>query len=144
MSDLLDRVEQRIRTRRLFRPGQPILVAVSGGADSVVLLHMLHQLARKHQWQLTAAHFNHRLRGRSSDADERLVRRAAERLNMPVVTDEADVRAFARTQKLSLEMAARKLRHDFLARAAAQGRISSVALAHGVSFTRLFRLVTYA
>ena len=80
MSDLLDHVEQSIRARRLLRPGQPILVAVSGGVDSVVLLHLLHELAPKHRWQLTAAHFNHRLRGRSSDADERLVRRTAERL----------------------------------------------------------------
>jgi tRNA(Ile)-lysidine synthase len=130
VSDLLDRVEQRIRTRRLFRPGQSILVAVSGGVDSVVLLHVLHQLARKHRWQLTAAHFNHRLRGRSSEADERLVRRMAEHLKVPVLTEGADVRAFARAQKLSLEMAARKLRHDFLARAAARGHIRSVALAH--------------
>jgi tRNA(Ile)-lysidine synthase len=58
------------------------------------------------------------------------VRRTAERLKVPVVTEGADVRAFARTQKLSLEMAARKLRHDFLARAATRGRIRSVALAH--------------
>jgi tRNA(Ile)-lysidine synthase len=130
VSELLDHVEQSIRTRRLFRPGQPILVAVSGGVDSVVLLHVLHELARKHHWQLTAAHFNHQLRGRSSDADERLVRRTAERLKVPALTEGADVRAVARTQKLSLEMAARKLRHDFLARAAAQGRIPSVALAH--------------
>ena len=96
----------------------------------MVLLHVLHQLSRKHQWQLTAAHFNHRLRGRSSDADERLVRRTAERMQVPMIIEGADVRTFARTQKLSLEMAARKLRHDFLARATAQGRIPSVALAH--------------
>ena len=96
----------------------------------MVLLHVLHELARKHHWQLTAAHLNHRLRGRSSEADERLVRRTAERLKVPVLTEGAEVRAFARTQKLSLEMAARKLRHDFLARAAAQGGIPSVALAH--------------
>jgi tRNA(Ile)-lysidine synthase len=130
VSYLLDQIEQSIRARRLFRPGQRILVAVSGGADSVVLLHLLHELARKHRWQLTAAHFNHRLRGRSSDADERLVRCVAERLKVPFLTDGADVRAFARAQKLSLEMAARKLRHDFLARAAARRRIPSVALAH--------------
>jgi tRNA(Ile)-lysidine synthase len=98
--------------------------------DSLVLLHLLHELAGKHRWQLTAAHFNHRLRGRSSDADERLVRGTAERLKVPVLTEGADVRAFARRENLSLEMAARKLRHDFLARAAAQGRIPSVALAH--------------
>jgi tRNA(Ile)-lysidine synthase len=130
VSDLLDQVEQSIRARRLFRPGQRILVAVSGGVDSMVLLHLLHQLARKHHWQLTVAHLNHRLRGRSSDADERLVRRTAGRLRLPVLIEGADVRTFARTQKLSLEMAARKLRHDFLARAAAHGRIPSVALAH--------------
>jgi tRNA(Ile)-lysidine synthase len=98
--------------------------------DSLVLLHLLHELARKHRWQLTAAHFNHRLRGRSSDADERLVRRTAERLKVPVLTEGADVRAFARRENLSLEMAARELRHDFLARTAVQGRIPSVALAH--------------
>jgi tRNA(Ile)-lysidine synthase len=130
VSDLPDHVEQCIRARRLFRPGQPILVAVSGGVDSLVLLHLLRGLARKHRWQLTAAHFNHRLRGRSSDADARLVRRTAEQLKVPVLIEGADVRTFARTAKLSLEMAARKLRHDFLARAAAQRRIPSVALAH--------------
>src|ERR1017187_7300356 len=96
----------------------------------MVLLHVLHELARKHHWQLTAAHFNHRLRGRSSDADERLVRRTAEELKVPVLVEGADVRAYAQTQKLSLEMAARKLRHDFLARVAAQGRMPGVALAH--------------
>jgi tRNA(Ile)-lysidine synthase len=96
----------------------------------MVLLHVLHELARKHHWQLTAAHFNHRLRGRSSDADERLVRRTAEELKVPVLVERADVRAYAQIQKLSLEMAARKLRHDFLARVAAQGCMPDVALAH--------------
>ncbi len=130
MSELLNHVEQSIRARRLFRPEQRILVAVSGGVDSMVLLDVLHQLAGKYQWQLTVAHLNHRLRGRSSDADERLVRRTAKRLKLPMVIEGADVRAFARAQGLSLEMAARRLRHDFLAGAAARRQIPSVALAH--------------
>jgi len=67
-------------------------VAVSGGADSMVLLHVLHGLAAKHRWQLTVAHLNHQLRGRSSAADERLVRRTAERLKLPVLVEGADVR----------------------------------------------------
>ena len=75
-------------------------------------------------------HLNHQLRGRSSDADERLVRKTAERLELPVVVERADVRGFARKQKLSLEMAARKVRHEFLARTAAQKKISTIALAH--------------
>ena len=130
MSELLHHVEQSILGRRLFRPGQRILAAVSGGADSMVLLHVLHELAEKHKWRLTVAHFNHRLRGRSSDADEGLVRRTAGRLKLPVVVEAAEVRELARAQRLSLEMAARKLRHEFLARTARGRDIPTVALAH--------------
>jgi tRNA(Ile)-lysidine synthase len=96
----------------------------------MVLLHLLQELAPRHRWRLTVAHLNHQLRGRSSEADERLVRRTGARLKLPVVAARADVRQFARAQKLSLEMAARKLRHDFLAAAAARRRIPTIALAH--------------
>jgi tRNA(Ile)-lysidine synthase len=130
VSELLQHVEKSILARRLFRPRQRILVAVSGGTDSMVLLHVLHELARKHKWRLTVAHLNHRLRGRSSDADEGLVRRTAGRLKLPIVVEAADVRELARARGLSLEMAARKLRHDFLARTARRRRIPIVALAH--------------
>jgi tRNA(Ile)-lysidine synthase len=130
VTELQNHLDQSIHTRRLFRPGQRILVAVSGGVDSMVLLYLLHDLAPKHGWRLTLAHLNHQLRGRSSDADERLVRRAAARLKLPVVAGRVDVRKLARTEKLSLEMAARKARHDFLARAAARRRMPTVALAH--------------
>ena len=109
MSELLSHVEQSIRARRLFVPGQRILVAVSGGLDSMVLLHLLHELAPRHGWQLTAAHLNHQLRGPSSDADERLVRRAAKRLRLPLKVERADVKRLARTQPLSLDFAHRKI-----------------------------------
>jgi len=130
VSGLQSHVEQTIHTRRLFLPGQRILVAVSGGVDSIVLLHLLHQLSRKNHWRLTVAHLNHRLRGRSSDADERLVRRAAAKLKLPVAVERVDVRRLARTLKLSLEMAARYVRHEFLARTAAHRQIPAIALAH--------------
>ena len=96
----------------------------------MVLLHVLHELAEKHSWKLTVAHFNHQLRGRSSDADERLVRRTAEQLKLPFVCGRADVRKFALEEKSSVEMAARRLRHDFFARSALARRIPTVALAH--------------
>ena len=130
MRELLDYVDRSIQTRRLFRPGQRILVAVSGGVDSMVLLHLLRELAPRHGWQLTAAHLNHQLRGRSSDADERLVRRTAQKLMVPLVVGRAAVRESARSRKLSLEMAARELRHDFLARTARRRHTPTVALAH--------------
>jgi tRNA(Ile)-lysidine synthase len=128
--ELPKKVEESIRARRLLARGQRLLVAVSGGLDSVVLLHVLHGLGAKHGWQLTVAHLNHRLRGAASEADERLVRRTAKRLGLPIRVERADVRRFARSHRLSLEMAARRLRHEFLARTAAQLGISSIALAH--------------
>jgi tRNA(Ile)-lysidine synthase len=123
-------VEQTIRTHRLFVRGQRILVGVSGGVDSVVLLHVLNGLAPAYGWELVVAHLNHRLRGPSSTADERLVRRTAEHLGHRLCVEWADVRGFARQHSLSVEMAARKVRHEFLARTAAQLQIPTVALAH--------------
>jgi len=130
VSELLDQIERNLRTRRLLRRGEPVFVAVSGGLDSMVLLHILHHLAASNGWRLAVAHLNHQLRARSSDADERLVMRIAKRLGLPALSERADVRAFGSHHKLSLEMAARRLRHDFLARAAVQMSISTVALAH--------------
>jgi tRNA(Ile)-lysidine synthase len=130
VNELPDHFEQSTRRHALLRHGQSLLVAVSGGVDSMVLLHLLHRLARRNSWRLTVAHLNHGLRGRSSDADERLVVRVAKKLGLAVVVERADVKQFAREQKLSIEMAARKLRHDFLARTALRLKIKTIALAH--------------
>ena len=130
MSELPRHVEQSIRARGLLMRGQGFLVAVSGGVDSMVLMQVLHDLAPAQGWRLIVAHMNHALRGQSSDADERLVRRAAETLKLPVRVERADVRRFARAHGFSLEMAARKVRHDFLARTAAQLGIRSIGLGH--------------
>jgi len=130
VTDLLHRAESEIQNRRLLSRGQGILVAVSGGVDSMVLLRVLHSLAPENRWRICVAHFNHRLRGRASDADEKLVRKTAAALKLPVVAESADVKAFAAKSKLSLEMAARKLRHEFLARAALKQKIKTIALAH--------------
>ena len=130
MTDLLQRVAENIARRQLLKRGQKILVAVSGGADSLVLLRILHSLAKKNRWHISVAHFNHRLRGRAGDADEKLVRQTAAALKLPFVVESADVKKFAAQSKLSVEMAARKLRHEFLARAATRQKTSVVALAH--------------
>jgi tRNA(Ile)-lysidine synthase len=96
----------------------------------MVLLEVLSRLAGQHRWGLAVAHFNHRLRGRSSDADERLVATTARKLGLRFVRGEADVRRRAAERKLSTEMAARELRHEFLARTARRLKISTIALAH--------------
>lgn len=127
---MLQQVEQTILQKRLLRDGAKVLVAVSGGVDSIVLLEVLARLAGRHGWRLAVAHFNHKLRGRSSDADERFVLKTAAKLNLKCLTGRADVRQYARRHKLSIEMAARELRHKFLARTARKLKISTIALAH--------------
>ena len=96
----------------------------------MVLLDLLHQLSKTYGWKITLAHFNHQLRGRRSDADETLVKKTADKLKLKFVAGSGDVKKFAQHNKLSVEMAARKLRHEFLARTAKRLRIETVALAH--------------
>lgn len=96
----------------------------------MALLHLLHALATKRRWKLFVAHFNHQLRGRSSDADERLVRRTAQSLGLKFFSGRAAVKTYARQRKQSIEMAARQLRHEFFARTAAKLNCRTIALAH--------------
>jgi tRNA(Ile)-lysidine synthase len=130
VSEFLQRAESEIQNRRLLARGRKILVAVSGGADSMVLLRVLTALAQKNRWQICVAHFNHQLRGRASAADEKMVRKTAADLALPVFVGRADVKTFAAKSKFSIEMAARKLRHEFFARTAKAQKVSVVALAH--------------
>jgi len=130
MKNLLEHVEQSIRERKLLRPGTRILVAVSGGLDSIVLLHLLHDLTPRFDWELHLAHFNHQLRGQASDADERFVRKVAIRLGLPVLVGRGAVKSFAKRKGVSMEMAARELRHKFLAKTARQLNCSVLAVAH--------------
>ena len=96
----------------------------------MVLLHLLASFASRHGWRLTVGHFNHQLRGRSSDADERLVRRTARRLGLKCAVGSSDVRDFAKEHGISIEMAARKCRHEFLARVAVEHQARVISLAH--------------
>ena len=95
-----------------------LVVAVSGGLDSMVLLHSLARLRRKFPWQLTVAHCHHGLRGIDADGDADWVRAQSAALGLPCIVEEVSVRAAAEASRESLEMAARRLRHAFLARAA--------------------------
>jgi tRNA(Ile)-lysidine synthase len=130
VNNLLERIEESIRERTLFRRSERILVAVSGGVDSMVLLHLLHALAARNRWELFVAHFNHQLRGRSSDADERFVRKTAVALGLPFSAGRGSVKALAKEWGQSIEMVARGLRHEFFARTAKRLRIRVVVLAH--------------
>jgi tRNA(Ile)-lysidine synthase len=121
-----------IRSGRLLRPGERIMLAVSGGADSLALMYVLHSLttAGLLKVDLSVVHINHRLRGAAADADEEFVNHQASKLNLPVTTRRIDVRRYARENKLSIETGARKLRIEALLEAAENAGFSLIATAH--------------
>jgi tRNA(Ile)-lysidine synthase len=112
---------------RRFSPNERYLVGLSGGRDSVALLHWLVDSSYK---KLICCHLNHQLRGRASDADARFVRKLADRCDVDLVIGSAKVRALASEQKLSIEAAAREARYKFFAQVAKRKRIRTIFLAH--------------
>jgi tRNA(Ile)-lysidine synthase len=106
------------------------VVAVSGGADSVCLLHLLHHLAGEFELQLHVAHFNHFLRGAEADADARLVAELADRFNLPASFGCGDVAAVAAATHRSLEAVAHDLRWAFLQSVRRRSGAAAVATGH--------------
>jgi tRNA(Ile)-lysidine synthase len=110
--------------------GRRILVGVSGGGDSVALLHGLHALADQERLQLVAAHLDHGIRGAAAADDAAWTAELCERLEIPLVLESADVPAYARERGLNLEEAARDVRYQFFERVAVAANCSHVAVAH--------------
>jgi tRNA(Ile)-lysidine synthase len=116
-----------------FPPDSRYLVGVSGGRDSIVLLHHLLNLGYR---RLIVCHLNHQLRGRSSQADSRFVEKLVATWNKKIVAhidfepSSADVRALAKRKKTSIETAAREARYSFFAGVAKRRRCHTIFLAH--------------
>ena len=109
----------------MLEPGQRAGIAVSGGADSVCLLHLLLELAPRMEWHLTVMHLDHGLRGDESRADAEFVRRMAEGLGLPFVLRQADLGSGG-----NLEQAARRARMAFFREAITAGAVDRVAVGH--------------
>jgi len=115
------------RLSRDFPPQARYLIGVSGGRDSVALLHWLINLGYK---KLIVCHLNHQLRGRSSDADARFVEKLAAKYGVNFELGAANVRALAKKKKMSIETAAREARYSFFAKVAKGQRRGTIFLAH--------------
>jgi tRNA(Ile)-lysidine synthase len=124
------RFAEHLKSLTWFRPGLKIGVGVSGGADSVAFLTLLAKLRGELGVVLSAVHFNHKLRGKASDADEKFVAALAEKFGVTLHVGHADVAAKAKREKANLEDAARRARYGFFARLAEQGMVDFVATAH--------------
>lgn len=114
----------------MFNRPDSVLVAVSGGPDSVVLAHVLHSLAAEYSLRMAIAHLNHSLRGRESERDAEFVIAYARQLDVPIYSEKKDVRAYRRSRRLSLEEAARKIRYEFFDMVAVRHGYNKIALGH--------------
>ena len=125
--NLIEKVKAAIERGGLIPSGATVIVGVSGGADSVALLHILHRLG----YPLIAAHLNHGIRGAEADGDEAFVKELCAKLGIKCVSAKTNVPALAKEKGISLEMAAREARHSFF-RSQVESRKSKVviALAH--------------
>ncbi len=127
---VLARVRHAIQQYHLISPGETVVVGVSGGPDSLCLLHVLRRLSPDLSINLHVAHLNHCIRGAEADADAAFVASLASEWNLPATIDAVDVLALARTHKLAPEEAARRARYAFLARVAARLEAHSIAVGH--------------
>ena len=130
MIEIESRVMSFLRRHCLIRSRETIVVGVSGGADSVCLLHMLAGWQKEFDINLHVAHLNHQLRGAESEGDAKYVADLGQRLDIPVTIGELDVAAYRSRRSCSIEEAARELRYDFLAEVAGDIGAQRVAIGH--------------
>lgn len=133
-----------IKAQGLLKKGEKLGVAISGGADSVALLHVLCSLADSLGIYVCALHFEHGIRGEASLADMALVKEFCKALCVPLYIGQENVIALAKTKKLNLEAAARSARYGFFEQARDKYKIDKIAIAHhsdDYAETLLFHLV---
>lgn len=125
-----EQVKQVIADEALIHNGDCIVVAVSGGPDSVALLHILFSLKEQYGWSLVVAHVNHRFRGEEADRESDFVAELAATLGLPCEVGIIDVPAYIAQSGLNGQVAAREKRYEFLHRVAEQYGAQRIALAH--------------
>lgn len=145
LNELLKKVENFLINEMLIDSSTKIIVAVSGGVDSVTLLDALAVFADKYKFQLFVAHFNHNLRAENSNRDAEFVKKLAKEYALPFHTANGKVKKFSEKNSISIETAARILRYNFFERISRSLNADFVATAHTANdsvetfFINLFR-----
>ena len=127
---LVAEVQRFIEANELLRPGAKVIVSVSGGADSMALLSLLHKLESAYRLTLVVVHVNHQLRGKEAVRDDRFVERYADKLGLPFHRMDVDVKALKQRTGLSMQHAARQLRYGALRSLCRSLAATHIALGH--------------
>lgn len=127
---LIKTVGATIKAYRMIEPGDSVLVGVSGGPDSVALLHIILSLAQQFSIRVGVAHLNHSLRQKDSDDDAEFVASFARNFDLPCYIKKEDVSKYRHEKKLSLEEAARIVRYRFFESVAEKYMFNKIALGH--------------
>jgi tRNA(Ile)-lysidine synthase len=130
VSNFLRTVEKTIVAYGMLKPKDSVVVGVSGGPDSVALLHVLFLIAPRYSLKLGVAHLNHCLRGNDSDKDARFVDALAKTYDVPCYIQKKDVPTYQMENKLSREEAARHVRYTFLNKIADTMQYNKIAVGH--------------
>ena len=123
---MLARFSKHINTHFSFLKDKKLLIAISSGIDSVVLTQLLHQL----NFTISLAHCNFCLRGKDADQDEIFVKQLGKQLETPVFTKSFETEGTAKTEKLSIQMMARKLRYDWFDELVKEHKLDYIVTAH--------------
>jgi tRNA(Ile)-lysidine synthase len=130
MGDIVERVRETIERHRMISPRDTVLAAVSGGPDSVAMLHILAGLRSDFGFELRVAHLDHRFRGEASRDDATFVRDLAARLGLEYTCEEVNVPEFVLVNRMSKQDAARMLRYRFLEKTAKLHYCQRIATGH--------------
>jgi tRNA(Ile)-lysidine synthase len=129
----LARVKKTIQKHAMLKPGDNVIVGVSGGPDSVALLYVLYQLRKNYNITLQVAHLNHGLRGKEALRDVHFVKNLAHELELPCEVETCDVPSYKKNYSLSSQEAARIVRYQFLEEVKKRKGASKIALGHNAN-----------
>lgn len=130
---MIESVLKTITDNNMFEKGDKVIVAVSGGPDSIALLHILYKLKDELQIKLYAAHVNHCLRGEEADADEEYVKSFCENLSVEFRSKRVDINKLSKIKNISSETAGREVRYAFFEELREDIKADKVAIAHNAN-----------